>query len=282
MLGVDFAAPDGGSLMGLEQAKVECFPDRGSMLCRVAEDVVGRAGQAIAQRRRFLLTLSGGSTPQPLYELLATPPYASRIEWQRVHVFWGDERCVPPEHPESNYHMARKALLEHVPLLPANVHRMRGEDEPTQAADAYEQWLRRFFGVGDSESVPATSFDLVLLGMGTDGHTASLIPGSAAASEARRWVVASPGPQAKGWRLTLTPVLLNAAVDVMFLVSGAHKAEPLRVVLEERPRDPLPAQLIRPKHGPPHWMIDAAAASRLRGDYLNVGASHRAEKRSQP
>lgn len=247
------------------------------MIRVAAEHVVERACHAVEHRGRFLLTLSGGSTPEPLYELLATPPFATRIEWPRVHVFWGDERCVPPDHPDSNYRMAREALIDHVPLPPANVHRIRGEDAPAQAAAAYEDLLRGFFG--NSEISPNTSFDLVLLGMGSDGHTASLFPGSAATRETRRWVVASPGPQPDSWRVTLTPVLLNAAEDVTFIVSGAEKAAHLKDVLENRLAEPLPAQLIRPKHGALHWMIDAAAASRLQGGYMKpAGASGTPER----
>jgi 6-phosphogluconolactonase len=243
--------------------EVECFADRGSMVRVVAERVVERARHAIASRGRFLLTLSGGSTPQPVYELLATAPFATRIEWPRVHVFWGDERCVPPDHRDSNYRMAREALLDHVPLPPAHVHRIRGEDEPARAATDYEQLLHQL--LGSQEVSPEHSFDLVLLGMGADGHTASLFPGSAAAAETQRWVVASPGPQPESWRVTLTQVPLNAAREVMFLVSGADKAERLKEVLEDRRADPLPAQLIVPKCGALHWMIDAGAAKQLRG-----------------
>jgi 6-phosphogluconate dehydrogenase len=192
--------------------EVECFSDRGEMVRVAAERVVAQARHAIAHRGRFLLALSGGSTPRPLYELLASRPFATRIDWPRLHVFWGDERCVPPDQPGSNYRMAREALLDHVPLPPANVHRIRGEDDPAQAAAAYEELLGTFFG--SREISPEVSFDLVLLGMGADGHTASLFPGSAAVRDTDRWVVASPGPQPGSWRVSLTPVLLNAAENV--------------------------------------------------------------------
>jgi 6-phosphogluconolactonase len=260
--------------------EVECFSNRGEMMCVEAERVVAQASQTIAHRGRFLLALSGGSTPRPLYELLASRPFATRIDWPRVHVFWGDERCVPPDHPESNYRLAREVLLDHVPLLPANVHRIRGEDEPERAADAYEELLGNFFGTRAIS--PTVSFDLVLLGMGADGHTASLFPGSAAVRETRRWVVASPGPQPGSWRVSLTPVLLNAAENVTFLVSGADKAERLKEVLEDGQADLLPAQLIRPTHGALHWMIDeaAAAAARLRGEYVTRLAARDASERN--
>jgi 6-phosphogluconolactonase len=258
--------------------EVECFSDRGEMVRMEAERIVARAGDSIGQRARFLLCLAGGSTPKPLYELLATPPFATRIDWPRVHVFWGDERCVPPDHPESNYRMAREALLDHVQLPGTNVHRIRGEDEPSKAAAAYEELLATFFGSGEIR--PKASFDLVLLGMGADGHTASLFPGSAAARETRRWVVASPGPQPGHWRVSLTPVLLNTAEDVTFLVSGANKADRLKDVLEDRGPDLLPAQLIRPTHGALHWVVDTAAAARLRGDYVKRVAETGGSERS--
>jgi 6-phosphogluconolactonase len=258
--------------------EVECFSDRGEMVRMEAERIVARAGHSIGQRARFLLCLAGGSTPKPLYELLATPPFATRIDWPRVHVFWGDERCVPPDHPESNYRMAREALLDHVQLPGTNVHRIRGEDEPSKAAAAYEELLATFFG--SREIRPQASFDLVLLGMGADGHTASLFPGSAAARETRRWVVASPGPQPGHWRVSLTPVLLNTAEDVTFLVSGANKADRLKDVLEDRGPDLLPAQLIRPTHGALHWVVDTAAAARLRGDYVKRVAETGGSERS--
>ena len=258
--------------------EVECFSDRGEMVRMEAERIVARARDSIGQRVRFLLCLAGGSTPKPLYELLATPPFATRIDWPRVHVFWGDERCVPPDHPESNYRMAREALLDHVQLPGTNVHRIRGEDEPSKAAAAYEELLATFFG--SREILPQASFDLVLLGMGADGHTASLFPGSAAARETRRWVVASPGPQPGHWRVSLTPVLLNTAEDVTFLVSGANKADRLKDVLEDRGPDLLPAQLIRPTHGALHWVVDTAAAARLRGDYVKRVAETGGSERS--
>ena len=250
------------------RGEVECFSDRDEMLRVEAERVVARASDCVARRGRFLFCLAGGATPKPLYELLASAPFARRIGWSRVQVFWGDERCVPPDNPESNYRMAREALLDHVPLPPTNIHRIRGEDEPSEAAAAYEELLGDFFGPPETSAM--TSFDLVILGMGADGHTASLFPGSAAAQETRRWVVATRGPQPESWRVSLTPVLLNAADDVTFLVSGANKAERLKDVLEGAP-DLLPAQLIRPTPGTLHWMIDEAAATRLRGDYVRRG-----------
>lgn len=203
---------------------------------------------------RFSLVLSGGSTPQALYRQLANFPYAAEINWTHLHVFWGDERCVPPDHPQSNYRMACQALLDHVPVPPEHIHRMRGELPPEEAARAYAQVLDQFFG----ERQP--QFDLVLLGMGADGHTASLFPHSAALQETQRWVVANYAPSQASWRITLTIPALNAAREVAFLVSGSDKASTLQRVLDG-PYQPeeLPAQFIQPAV----WLVDAAAASRL-------------------
>src|SRR5262249_41973592 len=157
--------------------------------------------------------LSGGSTPKALYALLATPAYAARVDWARVQVFWSDERCVGPESQDSNFRMAREALLAHVPLPEANVHRMRGEVEPLRAAAAYEQELRAAFSTpeGAPQALPERRFDLALLGLGDDGHTASLFPGTAAIDETARWVVAHHVAKLGVWRLTLTPPVLDAA-----------------------------------------------------------------------
>ncbi|GAB4576251.1 MAG: 6-phosphogluconolactonase [Anaerolineae bacterium] len=217
------------------------------------------AEEAIAKRGRFAVALSGGSTPRRMYERLAQPELAERIDWLRVHVFWGDERAVPPEHPESNYRMAHEVLLSRVPIPAQNIHRIRGELAPEEAAKTYEAELRQFFS---RDQRPVSSrFDLVLLGMGEDGHTASLFPGAAAINETDRWVVAYYVEKLQAWRITLTPVVLNAAAQVTFLVSGAEKAARLRQVLYG-PYQPqaLPAQIIRPAHGRLLWLIDEAAA----------------------
>lgn len=254
----------GATVKGVPRAPVlAIYSDSAALMRAEAERVVACASEAIAARGRFSVALAGGATPRALYELLATPAFAARIAWARVHVFWGDERCVPPAHGESNYRMAREALLDRVPIPPANVHRIAGEAEPLEAARAYELTLRAYFGVADG--APARSFDLVLLGMGLDGHTASLFPDTPAVTEDRRWVMAThlalPRPT---WRITLTPVVLNAASEVAFLVAGGTKAARLAEVLEGGVAGALPAQRIRPTHGTLHWMVDAAAAAQLR------------------
>jgi 6-phosphogluconolactonase len=243
---------------------VEIYPDPDALALAAAERVVQHAREAIIARGSFTIALAGGSTPRPLYALLATAPFASRIDWTRWHVFFGDERCVPPDFPDSNYRMAREALLDRVPLPPHHVHRIAGEDEPAHAATAYERVLRAFFG--SDAAPPERSFDLVLLGMGDDGHTASLMPGTAPVVEAKRWVLPNRDPHGMQ-RVTLTPVVLNAAVAVLFLVAGASKAERLWEVLEGPGHaPPLPVEHIRPVTGTPTFMVDGAAAARLKGD----------------
>jgi 6-phosphogluconolactonase len=248
------------------RAEVEVLPTREALMEAGAACFVAAAGVAIRAAGRFVVALAGGSTPKALYALLAGAPWAGRIEWPRVHFFWGDERCVPPDDRESNYRMTREALLAHVAIPEQNVHRIRGEDDPRLAAAAYERVLRETFAtpVGPPRHAPGTRFDLVLLGMGDNGHTASLFPGLTAVREVERWVVAERVEEVGMWRVTLTPVVLNAAAEVVFLVSGAEKAPMLRRVLEG-PREPdaLPAQVVAPPDGRLRWLVDAPAAARL-------------------
>ncbi len=238
------------------------LPDFESLARAAAEHLIKLAREAIEARGCFAVALSGGSTPRGAYALLATDELAGQLDWSCIHVFWGDERCVPPDHPDSNYRMARQALLDHVPLPAENIYRIRGELEPEEAAAQYERTLRTFFSASPEQTVP--EFDLILLGMGDDGHTASLFPGSAALHERNRWVVASCVDKLGAWRVTLTPVVINSAANVTFLVSGAGKAESLRQVLTgpDQP-DHLPAQIVKPDGARPLWMVDGAAASLL-------------------
>lgn len=204
-------------------------------------DLAQRAREAIAARGRFSIALAGGNTPRPIYEALAR----ESLEWSRVHVYFGDERCVPPEHARSNYKMAREALLDRVPIPAGNVNRMRGELPPEEAAQSYAQELEPVL-------------DVVLLGLGDDGHTASLFPGLTAVREATRRVVAEQVtiPSGPEWRLTLTPPALNAARHVAFAVAGKGKAAILAQVLEG-PRDisRLPSQVIAPASGSLDWWL---------------------------
>ena len=221
------------------------------------------AGEAVVRRGRFAVALAGGSTPRRLYQLLGEAPYRDRVAWDRVEWFWGDERAVPPDHPDSNYGMASAALLGKLDLPPRRIHRIRAEEgDGEAAARAYQEEIARVFGVEPEGPPPA--FDLVILGMGPDGHTASLFPGTAALGERRRWVVSHRVPTLGAERITLTLPVLNRAREIRFLVAGAEKAAPLRAVLEG-PRDPerLPAQAIRPEAGRLIWLVDEAAARGL-------------------
>jgi 6-phosphogluconolactonase len=252
-------------------ASTSVLQDPASLALAAAQAFVRAAADAISATGRFAVALSGGSTPAPLYSLLAAAPFRSKVDWPRVHVFFSDERCVPPDDPASNYGLAHGALLAHVPIPPAQVHRIPGEDPPASAAAASEAALRAAFATpsGPPRTAPGSRFDLVLLGLGADGHTASLFPGSPALHESSRWAaaVSGPGPSATGStlrRVTLTPLLLNAAAEVLFLVTGASKAATVARVLEG-PRDPtsLPAQSIVPASGRVRWLLDAPAAALL-------------------
>jgi 6-phosphogluconolactonase len=207
---------------------------------------------------RFSVALSGGETPRRTYELLATPPYSDRIHWHEVHIFWSDERCVPEDDPRSNSLMARQALLDHVPIPPENIHPIRCAEAPRQAADDYEKQLKEFF----SSSNP--NFHLVLLGLGSNGHIASLFPHTPALNEKTRWVTDVYVPDLAMSRVTFTAQFINQAAQVVFLVSGADKAQVLEEVLEG-PYQPneLPAQLIRPAGIHPLWLVDKAASHKL-------------------
>jgi 6-phosphogluconolactonase len=241
-------------------AVVQRVADPEAVARAAAEEFASAAEQAVAARGRFTVALSGGTSPQRLHALLADPaaPFRARVAWDRTHVFFGDERPVPPDHPESNYGAARATLLAHVPV--ASVHRMRGEDPG--AAESYEDELRSFFGVPPGGEPPR--LDLVLLGLGPDGHTASLFPGNAALEERVRWVI-SPFVERLGTRrVTLTYPVLDRARAVLFEVNGAQKAEVVARVLAPAPgTPPLPAARVAPKDGRLAWILDREAASAL-------------------
>ncbi|HTR14251.1 MAG TPA: 6-phosphogluconolactonase [Roseiarcus sp.] len=240
-------APDGSI------AEAIVYPDAPALVVAAAELIASRANEAISARGIFSIALSGGDTPKPVYARLAL----AKLDWSRVHIYFGDERCVPPDDPLSNYRMVKEALLDKIAIPPANVLRMRGEAPPDEAAQQYQQALRVGFGEDGR-------LDLVLLGLGDDGHTASLFPGLAAVTETVRWVATSYVEAVGRWRVSLTPPVINAARVVAFLVAGPSKAEVLRRVLLG-PRQPvvLPAQAIRPTERPALWLLDEAAAARL-------------------
>lgn len=239
---------------------VEVFADPRAVTSAAVEVVVEAASRAIDAAGRFNVALCGGSTPRAVFQQLAAPGYADRIEWEAVHVFWGDERCVPPSDPSSNYAMAKEMLLDHVGVRPGHIHRILGEDDPEAAAGAYERLLRRSFSTpqGDPGHQTGSRFDLVLLGMGEDGHTASLFPGTPAVTETQRWVMPVESPVPPRRRVSLTPPVINAAAEKLFLVTGEAKAPALAGVLSG-PKDPqtFPAQVIEDAR----WLVDEAAAS---------------------
>lgn len=237
---------------------LEIFPDADAMIAAAADLFVRLASQSITKRGVFSVALSGGSTPEPLYRTLSSPQYNAQVVWDKVHLFWGDERHVPADDPQSNYRMTYENLISRVPIPDRNVHRVPAEMEGQAAATTYEADLRRFFK-GDWPQ-----FDLVLLGMGEDGHTASLFPHSAGLLEEQRWFIPNFAPERETWRLTLTKNAINAARYILVLVKGASKASMLAEVFTQ-PNAPTekPIQLIAPENGIMLWMADEAAASKL-------------------
>lgn len=241
----------------LSQPEIRVLKSPEELFEAAAAEFMAQASAAIRVRGRFTVALSGGSTPKRLYGLLATKP---NISWDKIYVFWGDERHVPPDHPESNYRMVYEALLSKVPVPSENIFRIHAEEQnATTAALQYEQTLKDFFHLSPGEF---PRFDLILLGMGPDGHTASLFPGSPALSERQHLVVANPVEKFHTARLTLTFPVLNAAATVMFLASGPDKAPMLHEVLENSSAN-LPSQKVQPTNGKLLWLVDSAAATGL-------------------
>ena len=238
-------------------------PDPAALARRAACHLVEMASEAAEANGRARIAVSGGSTPKAAFQLLADPeqPFRKRMPWEDLELFWVDERTVPPDHPDSNYHMTREALLDHVPLHPQQVHRMEGELDPEVAAARYESELRNTFRLEGAET---PRFDLISLGMGDDGHTASLFPHTAAIHEMGRLVTANHVPQKNTWRITLTWPVINQARSVFFLIGGADKAERVHEVFMG-PRDPerLPSQLIWPSSGILTLFLDKASAALL-------------------
>ncbi|BAY49966.1 6-phosphogluconolactonase (plasmid) [Scytonema sp. HK-05] len=242
--------------------EIQVFANPEALTQAAATKFVQQAHQAIQARGRFTIALSGGSTPKSLYALLATQPWGNQIPWNQVHLFWGDERHVPPSDPSSNFRMTQERLLFQVPIPHQNVHRIKAENPDAQAVAAeYERDLKQFFQLGEHQF---PRFDLVLLGMGANGHTASLFPGTAAVDEQTRLVVAPWVEELNTNSITLTPPAINNALEVIFFVTGTEKAATLKAVLEGQYQpERLPAQIIRPTQGKVVWMVDQAAASSL-------------------
>lgn len=240
--------------------KIKIFKDLQELSVAAARLFVDLATQAINKRGRFLTALSGGSTPKPLYELLASQPYCDQIDWSKVHVFWGDERCVPSNDPGNNYFQAKLSLFDHISLPKDNIHRIISELDPEDAVIDYAHVLKDF-----SESpYEWPRFDMVLLGMGDDGHTASLFPGSPVEVTSPVIAVTANYQDRPARRVSLTPLVFNAARSVAFLATGQSKAATLASILNgEYHPELLPAQRIQPTDGEVFWLVDESAAGKL-------------------
>ncbi len=237
---------------------IRVCPDLEALSLAAAELFVAEAQQAVQARGRFVVALAGGNTPQRTYELLARQPFREQIPWQNTHFFWGDERCVPADDPRNNARMAYQALLDHVPVPSGQVHPMVCNGSPLEAAAEYEALLVGFFAAGPPR------FDLVLLGLGENGHTASLFPGTSALDEQQRRVAEVYVAEEGLYRLTLTAAAINQAAFVVFLVSGLGKSAILRKVFEDADdQKNIPACLIKPVNGNVLWLVDRDAASLL-------------------
>jgi 6-phosphogluconolactonase len=252
--------------MSAKKQKIKIVADAEAMSRAAAETLVGHIRETLQIHDVYSIALSGGSTPRRLYALLASDAvFRDQIPWDRIHFFWGDERHVPPDHPESNYHTAFEVMLSRLPIPSSNIHRIRGEDpDADKAAAVYEQEIRRFFKI-EAGQVPR--FKCVLLGMGADGHTASLFSETAALEETRRLVVANWVDKFQSSRITMTVPVFNNAERIVFLVSGQEKANTLKSVLtSHRGSGSYPVQRIQPEHGQRIWLIDTSAAGELKLD----------------
>jgi 6-phosphogluconolactonase len=233
--------------------KIRVFATPAIVAQAAAHHIADAAGSAIRDTGAFTLALSGGQTPRPLYQLLADEPSRFPIDWSKIEIFFTDERCVPPENPQSNFHMASETLLDFAPIPPENIHRIRGEIDPQAAAIEYGQLLKQRFADG--------GLHLALLGMGEDGHTASLFPGSAALAETNHRCVANFVHNLNAWRITMTVPFLNRSKQILMLVTGSAKAKPVQQALETTDAaKPLPVHLINPSSGHLTWFLDADAA----------------------
>ncbi|HEX6557369.1 MAG TPA: 6-phosphogluconolactonase [Ktedonobacteraceae bacterium] len=240
--------------------QIGIYPDINSLSHEAARFIVRLANEATVTRGRFSIALSGGSTPKALFGLIATEPYLGQINWPSVEIFWADERCVPPDDAESNYAMAKEVLLSKIPIQPRQIHRMPAEKADLDAAaQEYTLEMQRVFV---TNGIPV--FDLIQLGMGPEGHTASLFPHQPSLHEQQRLVMPVSVPKPPPLRLTFTPPILNAPRHVLFLVTGSEKADAVQAVLEGPYQpDEYPAQIVRPTNGEVTWMLDTAAAGKL-------------------
>jgi 6-phosphogluconolactonase len=241
-----------------DRGEMHVYRDGPALARALADSFVANAGLAMAERGVFRVALAGGNTPRAAYQLLGQEPLRTEISWSDVFIYFGDERCVPPDDEQSNYRMVQRTLLDLVPIPPANVHRIRGEIDPGLAADEYASVLRADMG-------DAPHFDLMLLGLGDDGHTASLFPGTPPDTDDESLVRAVYSSSKMMWRVTMTPKVINMSHSVAFAVEGADKAQILAQIYQG-PRDPLkyPAQIVQPSSRRLSWFVDALAAGMLR------------------
>jgi len=243
------------------QPDIRICEDATALAQQTTDLFVRLAQESVAARGRFTVALAGGGTPKAAYALLAGAPYRDRVPWPQIHFFWGDERHVPPDHEESNYRMAYEAMLSKAPIPATHIYRITAEQEAQQAADEYEATLRTAFQL---EAGALPRFDLILLGMGPDGHTASLFPGTSAVHESKRLVAAPWVEKFHTFRITLTPPVLCHAAHVVFAAGGADKTETLQHVLQGPYQPDLyPSQIVRPTQGTLLWLVDKAAARLL-------------------
>jgi 6-phosphogluconolactonase len=241
------------------KGKLQIYPTRAELVQAVAELIVTTTTQAIKERDFCAIALAGGNTPREVYRALATEPFRNRIDWNKLHLFWGDERNVPPDHPQSNFGMVREAMLAHHRVPETNIHRIKGEIAAEQAAKEYAEELKKFF---QNQRI---RFDLVLLGIGEDGHTASLFPGTDAVAEISKPVTAVFVPRLDKWRVTLTFPVINSASKVAFVVAGKSKAQIIENLLKLHKPDPQwPASMVQPQSGVLFWLMDADAAANIR------------------
>jgi 6-phosphogluconolactonase len=257
-------------MLGRSDAQVRVYSDAKEVALKAARFFARLADQYIVGSGKFTVALSGGSTPRAMFSLLAEAPFLDTVPWESIHFFWGDERCVPPDHADSNYRMAQETLLSKVPVPPENIYRVPAElSDPNEAADKYSATLLNFFMKdsklsGTAPLAGSPRFDLIFLGMGPDGHTASLFPGTEALHITDKVVVANYVEKFKAHRITLTAPVINNARNVTFIVAGPDKAPALHEVLEgEKQPDLYPSQMIHPHNGSLLWMVDEAAAAQL-------------------
>lgn len=243
---------------GKSVSKLIICRDASHLAATAANEFVRLANESVGRAGKFSVALSGGSTPRVAFSLLAASPLVEQVPWNSIHLFWSDERMVPPDDKDSNFRMANEAMISRVAIPAANVHRMRGELDPETAADEYAKELESFFGDG------LPRFDLIMLGMGDDGHTASLFPGTEALSETTRSVLSNYVAKLSTHRLTFSSATINNAANVIFLISGPAKVPALKEVIEGELNTSLyPSQLIHPKDGTLEYLVDRAAAAGL-------------------